>query len=197
MPSSASEMYSRVPTTGARRWWRRSSEARVRAGVVRDRGWGGTQGWRSGALRGQDLARELLGRHAYHRQGGQMIAGGELHAVLLLESDPPGSQPPFRGHVSVGIRRRRVARSGRARVRACRPDAADTCASGCPTHLRHIRFNQSGSTPLPERRLGHTGGPGAFSVSLVVWPRQPGKSSGRFSARCPWSAPVAWPTSIM
>ena len=37
-----------------------------------------------------------LGRHAYHREGDQMIASGELHAVLLLETDPPGSQPPFK-----------------------------------------------------------------------------------------------------
>ena len=25
-----------------------------------------------------------------------MIADGELHATLLLEADPPGSQPPFK-----------------------------------------------------------------------------------------------------
>ena len=31
-----------------------------------------------------------------------MIAGGELHAVLLLESDPPGSQPPFKAVVAEG-----------------------------------------------------------------------------------------------
>jgi len=37
-----------------------------------------------------------LGRHAYHREGDQMIASGELHAVLLLEADSPGSQPPFK-----------------------------------------------------------------------------------------------------
>jgi hypothetical protein len=39
---------------------------------------------------------ESLGRHAYHRVGDQIIADGELHATLLLESDPPGSQPPHR-----------------------------------------------------------------------------------------------------
>jgi hypothetical protein len=37
-----------------------------------------------------------LGRHAYQREGAEMIANGELHAVLLLEADPPGSQQPFR-----------------------------------------------------------------------------------------------------
>ena len=37
-----------------------------------------------------------LGRHAYHREGDQMIADGELHAVLLLEADPPGGQLPFK-----------------------------------------------------------------------------------------------------
>jgi hypothetical protein len=37
-----------------------------------------------------------LGRHAYHREGDQMIANGELHAVLLLEADPPGSRAPFK-----------------------------------------------------------------------------------------------------
>ena len=37
-----------------------------------------------------------LGRDAYHREGREMIANAELHAVLLLEADPPGSQPPFR-----------------------------------------------------------------------------------------------------
>lgn len=37
-----------------------------------------------------------LGRHAYHREGNQMIAGGELHAVLLLEADRPSSQPPYK-----------------------------------------------------------------------------------------------------
>ena len=39
---------------------------------------------------------EALGRHAYHREGAEMIANGELHAVLLLEADPPGSQAPFK-----------------------------------------------------------------------------------------------------
>lgn len=37
-----------------------------------------------------------LGRHAYHREGAEMIADDERHAVLLLEADPPGSQPPYR-----------------------------------------------------------------------------------------------------
>jgi len=37
-----------------------------------------------------------LGRHAYHREGNHMIADGELHAVLLLEANPLGSQPPFK-----------------------------------------------------------------------------------------------------
>jgi hypothetical protein len=36
---------------------------------------------------------QSLGRRAYHREGDQMIAGGELHAVLLLEAVLPG-QPP-------------------------------------------------------------------------------------------------------
>jgi hypothetical protein len=36
---------------------------------------------------------ESLGRHAYHREGDQMIAGGELHAVLLLDAEMPGQQP--------------------------------------------------------------------------------------------------------
>ncbi len=39
---------------------------------------------------------DSLGRHAYHREGDHMITNGELHAVLLLEADPPGSQPPFK-----------------------------------------------------------------------------------------------------
>lgn len=39
---------------------------------------------------------DSLGRHSYHREGDQMIAGGELHALLLLELDPPGSQPPHK-----------------------------------------------------------------------------------------------------
>ena len=39
---------------------------------------------------------DSLGRHACHREGDQMIAGGELHAVLLLEADLPGSQPPYK-----------------------------------------------------------------------------------------------------
>ena len=39
---------------------------------------------------------DSLGRHTYHREGDQMIAGGELHAVLLLEADPPGSQPTYK-----------------------------------------------------------------------------------------------------
>ncbi len=39
---------------------------------------------------------DALERHAYHREGDKMIADGELHAILLLEADPPGSQPPFK-----------------------------------------------------------------------------------------------------
>ena len=44
---------------------------------------------------------ESLGRHAYHREGDQMIAGGELHAVLLLEAESPG-QPPHKVVVPEG-----------------------------------------------------------------------------------------------
>ena len=33
---------------------------------------------------------ESLGRHAFHRVGDQMIAGGELYATLLLEAESPG-----------------------------------------------------------------------------------------------------------
>jgi hypothetical protein len=44
---------------------------------------------------------ESLGRHAYHREGDQMIAGGELHAVLLLEAELPG-QPPHKVVLSEG-----------------------------------------------------------------------------------------------
>jgi hypothetical protein len=44
---------------------------------------------------------ESLGRHAYHREGDQMIAGGELHAVLLLEAESPG-QPSHKVVVPEG-----------------------------------------------------------------------------------------------
>jgi hypothetical protein len=37
-----------------------------------------------------------LGQDAYQRAGRKMVANGELHAVLLLEANPPGSQPPLR-----------------------------------------------------------------------------------------------------
>lgn len=37
-----------------------------------------------------------LGRDAYHREGGKMTSNGALYATLLLEADPPGSQPPYR-----------------------------------------------------------------------------------------------------
>jgi hypothetical protein len=39
---------------------------------------------------------DSLGRHAYQREGTTMIIEGELYATLLLETDPPGSQPPFK-----------------------------------------------------------------------------------------------------
>jgi hypothetical protein len=39
---------------------------------------------------------DSLGQHAYRRQGTQTIVSGELYATLLLEVDPPGSQPPFK-----------------------------------------------------------------------------------------------------
>jgi hypothetical protein len=40
-----------------------------------------------------------LGGHAFHREGTKTLAGGELHAVLELDPDPPGSQAPFRAVV--------------------------------------------------------------------------------------------------
>jgi len=36
-----------------------------------------------------------LGREAFYREGDKLIANGNLYATLLLEADPPGSQPPF------------------------------------------------------------------------------------------------------
>jgi hypothetical protein len=39
---------------------------------------------------------DALGRDAFHRECDKMVANGEPHAVLLLEADPPGSQPPFK-----------------------------------------------------------------------------------------------------
>jgi hypothetical protein len=43
-----------------------------------------------------------LGRDAFHREGDKMIANDELHAILLLEADPPGSQPPYKTVVPEG-----------------------------------------------------------------------------------------------
>lgn len=40
-----------------------------------------------------------LDHNALQRADGRTIAGGELHAVLGLDSDPPGSQAPFRAVV--------------------------------------------------------------------------------------------------
>ena len=37
-----------------------------------------------------------LGRDAYHREGNKMVVNGALYAMLLLEVDPPGSQPPYK-----------------------------------------------------------------------------------------------------
>jgi hypothetical protein len=37
-----------------------------------------------------------LGRHASQRRGDKSIANGQLYAVLLLEADPPGIQPPYK-----------------------------------------------------------------------------------------------------
>jgi len=37
-----------------------------------------------------------LGRNAYRRKGDKTIADGELYVILLLEADPPGSQPPYK-----------------------------------------------------------------------------------------------------
>ena len=37
-----------------------------------------------------------LGRDAYHREGNKMVVNGALYAMLLLEADPPGSQPPYK-----------------------------------------------------------------------------------------------------
>ena len=39
---------------------------------------------------------ESLGRDAYHREGNKMVVNGALYATLLLEVDPPGSQPPYK-----------------------------------------------------------------------------------------------------
>ncbi len=39
---------------------------------------------------------DSLGQHAYQREGSQKIVNGELYATLLLEVDPPGSQPPYK-----------------------------------------------------------------------------------------------------
>ena len=40
-----------------------------------------------------------LGHHAHRRDGSKMVAGGESHAILGLDPDPPGSQAPFRALV--------------------------------------------------------------------------------------------------
>jgi len=37
-----------------------------------------------------------LGRDTHHRDGGKMTANVALYATLLLEADPPGSQPPHK-----------------------------------------------------------------------------------------------------
>ena len=37
-----------------------------------------------------------LAHHAFQRRGGEIVAKGELHATLLLDADPPGSQPPYK-----------------------------------------------------------------------------------------------------
>ncbi len=42
---------------------------------------------------------DSLGRDAYRREGKQVIANRGLHAVLLLEANPPGSQAPFKTRV--------------------------------------------------------------------------------------------------
>ncbi len=34
-----------------------------------------------------------LGREAFRREGDQMTANDELHAILLLEAGPPGTRP--------------------------------------------------------------------------------------------------------
>lgn len=40
-----------------------------------------------------------LGCNALQPKDGRMVAGGEPHAVLELDPDPPGSQAPFRAVV--------------------------------------------------------------------------------------------------
>ena len=40
-----------------------------------------------------------LERHAFHGEEAKTLADGELHAVLELDPDPPGSQAPFRAVV--------------------------------------------------------------------------------------------------
>lgn len=37
-----------------------------------------------------------LAHHALRREGDKIVPLGELHATLLLEADPPGSQPPHK-----------------------------------------------------------------------------------------------------
>lgn len=37
-----------------------------------------------------------LGRDAFYRVGDKLIVNDALYATLLLEADPPGSQPPYK-----------------------------------------------------------------------------------------------------
>jgi hypothetical protein len=46
-------------------------------------------------LEGKTWRVDSLGRRAYPRVGAKTV-NGELYATLLLEADPPGSQPPHR-----------------------------------------------------------------------------------------------------
>ena len=37
-----------------------------------------------------------LAHHTLRREGDKVVPAGELYATLLLDADPPGSQPPYK-----------------------------------------------------------------------------------------------------